>query len=288
MLLAKSLSGGAAALDSLTVGTSRPAGVEQSGYYAAIADGSYRKYGLEVTIRRLDPGTDPAALVASGEIDFSIDGNCFRQLALARREIPVVSIAAIFQKDPIAVLTHPGAGVSHFEDLRGRALYLSVEDRSTVWPWLRRRYGLDEGRAISASDRLVRFLADPVSVEIGDVIAETLAIRSAGGIEPRVLLPADDVYYGYERTVQASQRLIGMSAVELDQALAAIKKHGVVDSGHVLSMGIGAMDGGHWVNFWKSTLGRLGREHPDFDLLYSLQFVNQGHGLALKDALLGG
>jgi NitT/TauT family transport system substrate-binding protein len=79
-----------------------------------------------------------------------------------------------------------------------------------------------------------------------------------------------------------------MTDDRLAHGLAMIKKHGLVDSSHALSMGIGAMDGGHRVNFWKSSLGRPGREGPDFDRLYTLQFVNQGHGLALKEVLLGG
>lgn len=113
----------------ITIGTSRPAQAEQGGYYAAIADGSYRKYGLEVAIRRLQPGTDPARLLVSGEIDFGIDGDSFQQLELVTNDVPVVSVAAIFQKDPIAVLAHPGAGVSRLEDLRGRRLFVTDQGR---------------------------------------------------------------------------------------------------------------------------------------------------------------
>ena len=65
-----------------------------------------------MTIRRLEPGTDPAGLLVTGEIDFSIDGNSFEQVELVTNDVPVVSVAAIFQKDPIAVLAHPGAGIS--------------------------------------------------------------------------------------------------------------------------------------------------------------------------------
>ena len=79
-----------------------------------------------------------------------------------------------------------------------------------------------------------------------------------------------------------------MAEDRLAFALRTMKKHGLVDSGYALSMGIGAMDGGQWGNFYKATLGRPYHGLPAFDRLYTLQFVNQGHGLALKEALLGG
>ena len=286
-LVAAVAAGPTAALDALTVGTSRPAGVEQGGYYEAIAAGSYRKYGLDVAIRRLVPGTDPAELLAAGEIDFSIDGDSYEQLALAVAGVPVVSVAAIFQKDPVAVLAHPGARVSRFEDLRGRTLFMSDRSRATLWPWLQRRYRLGEEQAKPATGDLAPFLADPASVQVGDVIDETFAIAASGEAPPVVLLPANDVYYTYNGTVQATSRLVhddpelvqrfvdatiegwyrylyaedaganalikaantAMTDDRLAHRLTMIKKHGLVDSSHALSMGIGAMDGGHWVNF---------------------------------------
>jgi NitT/TauT family transport system substrate-binding protein len=318
--------GRAGTLDPITIGTSKPAGAEQGGYYAAIASGSYRKYGLDVTIRRLEPGTDPAELLVTGEIDFSIDGNSFEQVELVTNDVPVISVAAIFQKDPIAVLAHPGAGMSRFEDLRGRTLFMSDQSQRTLWPWLQRRYRLGEGQLRPYSGDPGPFLNDPASVLVGDVIAETFAIASRGGFEPVVLLPADDVYYTYNSTIQTSWRLVheqpdllqrfvdatiegwyrylyddnartnalikadngDMADDRLAFGLRAMQKHGLVDSGYALSMGIGAMAGGRWGNFYKATLGRSYHGLPAFDRLYTLQFVNQGHGLAIKEALLGG
>ena len=311
-------------LEPVTIGTSRPAGPEQGGYYQAIADGSYRKYGLAVTIRQFAPGTEPARLVAVGELDFSIDGDSFQQHALARDQVPVVSIAAIFQKDRLAVLAHPAAGVRRFEDLRGRTVFAADDAGRTLWPWLRTRFGLDQGQLRSAPTVPERLLAEPGPVLLADVVATALARPDVP--EPAVLLPADDVYYTYTGTVQAAttriagapelvqrfvdatiegwyrylygdaaaaHRLImaanpGLHAERLAPARTAIRRHGLIDSSHALIMGIGAMDGGHWVNFWKTTLGRRGHQASDFSRLYTLQFVNQGHGMALKERLLGG
>jgi NitT/TauT family transport system substrate-binding protein len=316
--------GGAAAREALTLGVGSPAGPRHGGYYEAIAYGIYRKYGLEVAIRPIEPPGDPALLVAAGEVDFCIDGNSFQQLDLVEKGIGVVTIAAVFQKDPMAVLAHPGAGLARLEDLRGRTLFVSDQGRRTVWPWLQSRYRLSEAQVQSHDGDPAPFLADPGSVVIGDVIAESFAIRGSGGIEPVVLLPANDIYFTYDGTVQAASRRVERDAElvqrfvdatiegwyrylyddnaranalieaangemtddRLAQALAIIKKYGLVDSSHALAMGIGAMDGGHWKNFYKATLARPSDEDPPFDRLYSLQFVNQGHGLALKETLL--
>jgi NitT/TauT family transport system substrate-binding protein len=284
-----------------------------------MASGSYRKYGLEVTIREVAPPADPVLLVAAGEADFRIDGNSYQQLDHALDGIAVLTIAAMLQKDPMAVLAPPGASVRRFEDLRGRKLRVAGNGRGTVWPWLRGRYGLDDTQ-----------LAEPgtdaaAAVTIGDVIDERFAITSRGGADPVVLLPANDIYYVYDGTVQATARRIqeepelvqrfvdatiegwyhylygdhaeaealilaanrDMSVERLAHALSTIRRYGLVDSSHALTMGIGAMDGGRWGSFCADRLGKKKHDVP-FDRLYSLQFVNQGHGLALKERLVGG
>jgi NitT/TauT family transport system substrate-binding protein len=70
-------------------------------------------------------------------------------------------------------------------------------------------------------------------------------------------------------------------------ALATLNTHGIVDSGDALTMGIAAVEGGRWVNFVKNTVGWTGPAKPPLDRTYSLQFVNQGHGLTTKEALTG-
>jgi NitT/TauT family transport system substrate-binding protein len=168
-------------------------------------------------------------------------------------------------------------------------------------------------------------LRPAAAVTIGDVIEERFAVTSGGGADPVVLLPADDIYYVYDGTVQTTtgriqeepelvQRFVDatiegwyhylygghaaadalilaanpdMSAERLAQALETMRRCGLVDSRHALTMGIGAMDGGRWGSVCTDRFGTKKHGVP-FDRLYSLQFVNQGHGLALKEQLVGG
>jgi NitT/TauT family transport system substrate-binding protein len=318
--------GPAVALDEVTLGIGGEARAEHGGYYEAVAYGIYRnRYDLEVTVRRVDPPVDPAGLLVARELDFSVGGNSFQQFDLARNNAGVVSVAAFFQKDPAALLAHPGAGVARLEDLRGRTLFMSDHDRRTLWPWLRKRYRLDDGQVKPYAQDLGPFLAEPGSVLAGDVASAGLAVAKQGGFEPAVILPANDTYCTYPALIQTSWQLVRenpdlvqrfvdatiegwyrylyddnaradalikaanaeMTDDRLASALGAMKRHGLVDSGDALMMGVGAMNGGRWVNSMKNTIGWTRPTKPPFDRMYSLQFVNQGHGLYLEETLIG-
>ena len=58
----------AQALNKVTFGTNWVAEAEHGGFYQALADGTYRKYGLDVTIRQGGPSVNNRIL-ASGRQD---------------------------------------------------------------------------------------------------------------------------------------------------------------------------------------------------------------------------
>ena len=62
--------------------------------------------------------------------------------------------------------------------------------------------------------------------------------------------------------------------------IAAMKKHGLVDSGDALTSGIGAMSDARMASFF-SKMVRAGviKGTVDFRRAYSLQFVNKGVGV---------
>ena len=65
-----------------------------------------------------------------------------------------------------------------------------------------------------------------------------------------------------------------------------LKKHGVVDSGDTLKLGIGAMTDARWKDFFDKMVA-IGMVAPitDYENAYMLQFVNKGVGLDLKPKL---
>src|SRR5580692_9981747 len=58
------------ALDKVTFGTNWVAEAEHGGFYQALADGTYRKYGLDVTIVQGGPNKNFRLLLTSGKLDF--------------------------------------------------------------------------------------------------------------------------------------------------------------------------------------------------------------------------
>ncbi len=90
--------------------------------YAAIANGRFAAEGLEVEIVHMDEN-QAAALVASGELDFAIVSG--EQVLLARAQgLPVVYVAAWYQRYPVSVVAQAGEGIRTPADLRGKTIGL--------------------------------------------------------------------------------------------------------------------------------------------------------------------
>jgi NitT/TauT family transport system substrate-binding protein len=97
-----------ATAETVSFGTDWKAEAEHGGYYQAIATGLYRQHGIEVTLRQGGPQVNHAQLLAAGRLDFNLAPNSFGPLNFTAENIPVVAVAALFQKDPSVLIAHPG------------------------------------------------------------------------------------------------------------------------------------------------------------------------------------
>ncbi len=316
--------GGAVALDAVTFGTNWKAQGEHGGYYQAVAEGIYERYGLDVTIRPGGPQVNHRQLLAAGRIDFNMGGNMFTSFNYVENEVPAVTIAAIFQKEPQVLLAHPGQGIDGFEDLTEKKILVGTGGQQTFWLWLKSVYGLSDDQLEPYTFNPAPFLADVDKVQQGYVTSEPLAIINEGGFEPVVLMMADAGYDSYSTTIDVMrpfmednpdlvQRFVDASiegwvsylygdntkADELIKAdnpdmtdeqlafsLAKMKEYGIVDSGDALELGVGAMTDARWASFWQKAV-EWGVYPADMDYrrAYTLDFVNQGVGLDLKAEL---
>jgi len=59
------------ALDKVRFGTNWVAEAEHGGFYQAVADGTYKKYGLDVTIVPGGPNINNRILLPVGKLDFT-------------------------------------------------------------------------------------------------------------------------------------------------------------------------------------------------------------------------
>ncbi|MBV8840768.1 MAG: ABC transporter substrate-binding protein, partial [Alphaproteobacteria bacterium] len=151
---------GAQALDKVRFGTNWVAEAEHGGFYQALADGTYRKYGLDVTIVPGGPQVNNRILLPVGKIDFFLSANLLQAFDAVAQDIPTISVAALFQKDPQVLLAHPDQGIEKFEDLKNLTLFISSEGRATYFQWMKSEFGFRDEQVKPYTFNPQPFLAD--------------------------------------------------------------------------------------------------------------------------------
>src|SRR5262252_274519 len=187
---------GAQQPDKVTFGTNWLAEAEHGGFYQALADGTYGKYGLDVTIVPGGPQINNRILLAVGKLDFFMSANTLQSFDAVEQNIPTLAVAAMFQKDPQVLMAHPDQGIEKFEDLKKlTSLYISKEGIAGYYQWLKADYGFDEAKVKPYTFNPQPFLADKRSGMQGYVTSEPYAIETIGGFKPKMFLLAD---YGFD------------------------------------------------------------------------------------------
>jgi len=181
----------------LVFGTNWYPEAEHGGFYQAIAEGIYRKHGLDVSIKPGGPQVNGLQLLLAGQIDLFM-GYDMQSIKVLEQDLPVVTVAATFQKDPTVIVSHPG--VARLEDLKGQPIAIGAASDNTFWPWLRARYGFTDAQKRPYGFSVQPFLADKKLSQQGYVTSEPYSIAK-GGVKPVVFLLADQGYPPYAQTV---------------------------------------------------------------------------------------
>ena len=93
----------------ITFVTDWKAQAEHGGFYQALVDGTYKKHGLDVTILPGGPNANHRLSLIAGRIEFYMSANTLQAFDAVSQNIPTVSVAAIFQKEPQVLIAHPGS-----------------------------------------------------------------------------------------------------------------------------------------------------------------------------------
>ena len=312
--------GPAAALDKVTLGTDWKAEAEHGGYYQAIATGIYAKYGIEVTLRQGGPQVNHSQLLAAGRLDFDETPNSFLPFNFTKENVPMVAVAALFQKDPQVLIAHPGVGNDSLAALKGKPIMIGADTRVGSWLFLKSKFGYTDDQIRPYNFNVAPFLADKKAVQQGYLSSEPLLVEKAG-VKPVVFLLANEGYSSYASVIETSRKMVEEkpdlvqrfvnASIEgwysylygdpapanalikkdnpeqtdelLDYAIKKIKEYGIVDSGDSLKLGIGAMTDARWKDFFE-VMSKQGL-YPasmDYKKAYTLQFVNKGVGLSMR------
>ena len=193
--------GAASAQDKLVFATDWLAQAEHGGFYQAQAEDIYKKHGLDVTIRMGGPQVNGLQLLAAGQIDVAMaDG--LQVLSAVEQDVPLVAMAATFQKNPTVIIAHPG--VAKLEDLKGKPIAIGAASNTTFWPWLKQKYGFTDGQKRPYGFSVQPFLADPALSQQGFATSEPFSIEKAG-INPVVFLLADLGYPPYSEVLAVTR-----------------------------------------------------------------------------------
>jgi NitT/TauT family transport system substrate-binding protein len=307
----------AAALDKITFGTDWKAEAEHGGFYQAVAAGIYERHGLEVTIRPGGPQVNHAQLLAAGRLDFNITSTSFLPMTFVKEGVPIVAVAAIFQKDPQALFAHPGQGNDSLEALKGKPIMISNDTRIGSWLFLKAKFGYSDSQIRPYTFNIAPFLADKSAVQQGYVTSEAFSMEEQG-VKPVVMLLGDHGYTGYGAMIGTTAKLVAEkpdlvqrfvdasiegwysflygdpapafalikkdNSEQTDQLLNfgrdKMKEYGIVDSGDTKTNGIGAMTEARWASFFKQ-MSEQGLYTADMDWKkgFTLQFVNKKVGM---------
>src|SRR5882724_6684331 len=196
------------ALDKVSCGSNWVAEAEHGGFYQALADGTYRQYGLDVTIVPGGPQVNNRLLLIAGKIDFFMSANSLQSFDAVAQNIPTVAVAALFQKDPLVLLAHPDQGIEKLEDLKNLTLLVGAEGFATYFQWLKADFGFNEAKVKPYTFNPQPFLADKRSAMQGYVTSEPYAIEKQGGFKPKIFLLADQGFDAYSTLIETRRDLV--------------------------------------------------------------------------------
>ncbi|TPQ51758.1 ABC transporter substrate-binding protein [Prosthecomicrobium hirschii] len=280
-ILAGAMTVGASAEDKVTFGTNWLAQAEHGGYYQAVADGTYKKYGLDVTIKQGGPQAANRTLLLAGKIDFYMGGNMLQSLDSVKNNVPFVVVGAIFQKDPQVLIAHPDQGLEKFEDLaKLPTLFMGKDGYISYFQWMKVAYkGFKDEQYKPYTFNPAPFIADKKSAQQGYITSEPYQVEKQAGWKPKLFLLADNGFDTYSTTIETAQKLVDekpelvqrfvdatmigwynylygdnkaanaaikadnpdMSDDQIAYSIAKMKEYGIVESGEALTKGIGCM-----------------------------------------------
>lgn len=177
---------------------------EHGGFYQALAEGMYKAQGLDAEIRMGGPQVNVMQLLLAGKAD-AVMGYDLQTIAAVEQGLPVVTIGAVFQKDPAALVAHPD--VKSMEDLRTRTLLIGQASETTFWPWLKKKYGFTDAQKRPYAFSVQPFLADRKVAQQGYATSEPYSIEKAG-VKPVVFLLADHGYPPYAQTIVTTRAVL--------------------------------------------------------------------------------
>lgn len=303
----------------VSFGTNWLAQAEHGGFYQSVADGTYEDCGLSVTIVPGGPQVNNRALLLAGKIDYHMGGDMLQAFNAVSEGIPVVAVAAAFQKHPQVILAHPGKADT-FADLKNLKLLIGDNGYQSYYQWMIAEYGFTADSRAPYTFNPAPFLADENTGMQGYLSSEPYLVEKEGGFTPDVFLLADAGYSTYATTVETMAATIANKPDEvacfvegsilgwynylygdnaaandmimadnpeitqdkIDYAIAKMKSEGIVNSGDAETLGIGVITEEKVKDFFdKMVSAGVIDEDVRYRDSFTTEFVGKGLGMDL-------
>ena len=249
-------------------------------------------------------------------------GDMIGDLLSAEAKLPLVAVAADFQKSPQIFMSHPGQGLDKWEDLpQAKPVYAGAGAINTFYAWMKLVYGFKDENIRPYNFNSAPFIMNKNSIQQGYLTAEPFEIERQGHFKPNVFLLSDYGYDTYSTLIETRrdlieknpdlvQRFVNASAIgwyhylygdnskanariklenpditddQIAFSIEQLKKYGIVDSGDTLALGIGAMTDARWKDFFDKMVAiGMVDKRTDYRSAYTLQFVNKEVGVDLR------
>jgi NitT/TauT family transport system substrate-binding protein len=289
---------------------------ECGGFFQALNGGIYRKYGLDTEIQLGSPQTNSEIYLTMNKVDF-IEGSSGDAINFLRQNIPVEAVGAMFQKSPRVLIAHAGQQNDTLEAMKGKPVWIGAQAFTTIWPFLKSRFGFSDDQLHPYTFNEGPFLADPHSVQEGYLTEEPYTLGKLG-IKPVVIMLSDHGYEEYAMALMTTrdkvehradfvQKFVSasiegwygylygdpkpgndfihannpeMTEDQIDYSRRVMRESGLVDSDDSKKLGIGAMSDARWQDFYQMLVAS-GTVPASLDVkqAYTLQFVNKKVGL---------
>lgn len=173
---------------------------EGGGYFAAQSENLYKDKNLDVTLQPGGPQVSATQLVASGRAQIG-HTDAAGIVQAQQQGIPVIAIAALYQDNPVGILSHTDQNITTFDAMKGRTL---VSQAGALYPvWLDKELGIPL-KTMQYQGSIANFLKDPTLLQQG---WPTNEVRQAeeGGVPVNFLAYSESGFNPYNDVVFTSR-----------------------------------------------------------------------------------
>ena len=156
-------------------------------------------------LRMGGPQVNILQLMAAGQTDCIMGSSDIQMMVARNGGVPVVTLAAVFQKDPQVLISHDND--KSFEEMRDKTILIAPSAQRGYWLWLKSRYGLKDEQTRPYTFNIQPFLADRNTVQQGYLTSEPFAIQKTG-VKATTHLFADHGWTSYATTISCMEQTV--------------------------------------------------------------------------------